>query len=258
MKKLAILLLLFTIILLPTTNYVFADKTKEEIKTSAVHIGEKLNYAIKWNNLLAAKMSLQTEKATKENKPFYRLELKLATVGLARDLFELNNHYTAFVDTKTNLPTVVERQLQQGTKPEQSVLIYDQEKHTVKVANEKPITIVPKTHDLSSILWAIRTASLNPEGERIALFNASDKKTSFIEVALGNVAEINSPSGKTTARELIVRLEDQEKVISDKYSIRIWVSEDKQRIPLLITATPSFGKVTIELLKSDEEETANK
>lgn len=258
MKKLVILLLLFTIILLPTTNYVFADKTKEVVKASALQIGEKLNYAIKWNGLLAAKMSLQTEKATKENKPFYRLELKLATVGLARDIFELNNHYTAFVDTKTNLPTIVERQLQQGTKPEQSILIYDQEKHTVKVANEKPIAILPKTQDLSSILWAIRTASLNPDGERIALFNASDKKTSFIEVALGSLEEINSPTGKTTARELIVRLEDQEKVLSDKYSIRVWVSDDKQRIPLLITAKPSFGKVTIELLKSDEEETANK
>jgi len=181
MKKYLAVLLVLSFFLLPSSFFVSANNTFEEIKkvSSIIQIGEKLDYTIKWNGLTAAKMSLQTDKVTKDSKSVYRLELKLATIGLARDLFQMNNSYTAFVDTTTELPKIVERNLSQGAKTEQNALIYDQEKHTVTIANEKPIAIVPNTHDLSSILWAIRSASLKTEGEKIAIFNSGDKKNNI-------------------------------------------------------------------------------
>jgi hypothetical protein len=257
---LALVISIFSFNLVHTTSLVFANNTSEEAKkvnsktSSTIKVGEKLNYTIKWNGLTAAKMSLETDKITKDKKDLYRFELKLATVGLARDLFQMNNSYTAFVDTLTELPQLVERNLSQGAKTEQSALIYDQEKHTVKIANEKPISILPNTHDLSSILWAIRSASLKPNGEKIAIFNSSDKKTIFSQIETGKQEEISLAKGNFFARELIIKLEDQEKHFSDKYSIRVWVSDDEQRVPLLITAQPSFGKVKIELLSPESEE----
>ncbi|MBI4854258.1 MAG: DUF3108 domain-containing protein [Acidobacteria bacterium] len=221
---------------------------------SIIQIGEKLNYTIKWNGLTAAKMSLETNQVTKDKKALYKLDLKLATVGLARDLFQMNNNYTAFVDTKTHLPEIVERNLLQGTKSDQSTLVYNQEKHTVTIANEKPLAILPNTHDLSSILWAIRSASLKPEGEKITIFNSTDKRTFFAQIELGKKEETTLAKASSFARELIVKLEDKEKIISDKYAIRVWVTDDERRIPILITAQPSFGKIKIELLNSESEE----
>ncbi len=257
MKKyfIVLLVLVFTFGLLPI-YFVSANNKVEDVKkaSSVIQTGEKLNYAIKWNGLTAAKMSLQTDKTTKDNKTFYRLELKLATIGLARDIFQMNNSYTAFVDATTELPRIVERSLSQGTKTEQSALIYDQEKHTVTIANEKPIDIVPNTHDLSSILWAIRSASLKPEGEKIAIFNSGDKKTLFSQIEIGKREEITLAKKNSYVRELAVKIQDQEKVFSDKYVIRVWVTDDERRVPVLITAQPSFGKIKIELLDSESEE----
>lgn len=265
MKKHSIILpiillaLIFSFNLIPITNLVSANNYFEETKKagSIIQIGEKLDYLVKWNGLTAAKMSLQTDKITKDKKTLYKLDLKLATVGIARDIFQMNNSYTAFVDTATELPQVVERDLLQGTKSEQSTLVYDQEKHTVTFANDK-ISILPNTHDLSSILWAIRSASLKPTGEKIAIFNSTDKKTIFSQIEVGKQEEVSLAKGVFSARQLIVKLEDQEKNFSDKYSIRVWVTDDERRVPLLITAQPSFGKIKIELLDPLSEENPEK
>lgn len=258
MKKIifALLILLFTFSFLPSNGYVFANKELEETKKSPsiLQIGEILNYTVKYNDIAAAKMSLQTDKVIKEDKSFYKLQLNLFTIGIIRDVFQMNNSYTALVDTVLELPTLVETNISQGGKLQQTALVYDQKNHTVTISDQKPITIVPQTHDLSSILWAIRSSSFKSSGEKIAFFNSSDKKVSFLQIELGTIQEIQSLAlGKVLARELIIKLQDKENIFSDKYAIRIWLTNDEHRIPLLITAQPSFGKVKVELLANDKD-----
>lgn len=84
------------------------------------------------------------------------------------------------------------------------------------------------------------------------------KKTIFSQIEVGTREELTLAKGNAFARELIVKIQDQEKVFSDKYAIRVWVTDDERRIPVLITAQPSFGKIKIELLDSEPEEENDK
>lgn len=262
MKKILFifLVLFFTFSFLPSSKQVFANKELEETKraTSILQTGERLNYKIKCNDIATAKMSLQTDKITKEDKAFFKLQLNLFTIGLIRDIFQMNNSYTAFVDTNLELPTLVENNISQAGKSQQTTITYDQKNHIVKISDQKPIAILPQTHDISSLLWAIRSASFKSNGEKITFFNGLNQQISFLQLELATTQEIESLAmGKILARELVVKLQDKDKTFSDKYAIRIWLTDDERRIPLLITAQASFGKIRIELLANEENSEEN-
>jgi hypothetical protein len=73
----------------------------------------------------------------------------------------------------------------------------------------------------------------------------------FVEV--GKREEVTTAAGnKYQAVELIIKLQDQkdQKQTTDKYAIRMWVTDDAQRLPILVTAQPPFGKVRMELMET--------
>lgn len=222
--------------------------------------GERLVYIVKWNELAAAKVQLETDEADK--KDGYRVELKIDTIGMAKEIVVVKDRFTAFINGETRLPYRAEREILEGPKSEQGTIVYDQEKHTATIGNEKPMSVPPQTHDIASLLWAIRNVDLKAgTTERLQALNSSDKKVFVTIIETGKSAAVKTGAGTFQAVELAVKLQD-ERQPSDKFAIRIWISDDARRLPVLITAQPPFGKVRMELTdigneEADEETTEN-
>ena len=64
-------------------------------------------------------------------------------------------------------------------------------------------------------------------------------------VEAGETSEISTTAGKFVAVQLTVKLLDQAQ--PDKYAIRIWITKDLHRLPVLITSLLPVGKIRLEL-----------
>lgn len=226
--------------------------------------GEELNYRVTWNNIAAAKMTFLTVNGhqagnNQENsKASYRVEIKLDTIGTVRNLVPINDHFIAYVQPNTGLPISSEREIHEGSKSEKVKLNYNQQKKTVTIVNDsqsapQTVPILADTHDIASLIWAIRNFNVKDSGgAKLQLFNASTRKLSTIELAAGSHEEIQTRKGRVPAQELIVKIQDGQdgKTTSDKFNIRVWLSDEPSHVPVLITAQPPFGKVRVELLPS--------
>jgi hypothetical protein len=234
---------------------------KSKAAAPTLQAGEKLVYSVKWNELAAAKVIMATERAAADKvKDTYRLDVQVNTIGMVKDLVQVNDRFTAYVYAANGLPFRAERDIVEGPKVEQASVVYDQEKHTVTVADNKPIAILPETHDIASLFWAIRNIKL-PSGatEKLQAFNSAEKKLFVAQIEVGQREDIATAAGKFSAIQYAIKLQDG-KQLSDKNEIRMWVTDDERRLPVLITAQPPFGKVRMELSNqadSEDEATGN-
>lgn len=213
------------------------------LKPYKFEVNEQLIYAVSWNNLKAAKVTMTAEAVEKLRK----VEVRVETVGVARELFRVADRFTAYINDAL-LPVRAERDIQEGPKKEAGEAVYDHEKRQVVVAEEK-FSILPGTHDIASVFWALRSLDLKAGSARIEGFNTVEKRPFATVVTLGKHEEIKTSRGVSKAIELIVKLQESSKTPpTDKYAIRMWLTDDERRLPLLITAKPPFGVVRMELL----------
>ncbi len=219
------------------------------LKPYRFEVNEQLSYAVSWNNLKAAKVTMTTEVVEKLRK----VEVRVETVGVARELFRLADRFTAYINDAL-LPVRAERDIQEGPKKESGEAVYDHEKRQVVVAEEK-FSILPGTHDIASVFWALRSLDLKAGSAKIECFNTVEKRPFATVVTLGKHEEVKTSRGVSKAIELIVKLQENSKTPpTDKYVIRMWLTDDERRLPLLITAKPPFGVVRMELLSTAQEE----
>lgn len=255
MRKLLVFsTVLLAVILLPRVilaGFALANsdiKVQEVALKTATNIlidGEQLDYIVKWNNLTAAKLITQTQ-AT-ETKGQYRVELKFNTVGVAKELVTINDQFTAIVSSLTMLPIKAEHNITEGPKILQTTSSYNQERHLVIVNNGRPIVIAPRTQDYATLFWAIRNVNFATGGEKLIAFSGSDRRTLLMQVVVGGHSTVNIAATEFAVRELLIKLPDADKNLSDRYQVRVWVTDDSARIPVLITAQPPFGTLRIEL-----------
>jgi hypothetical protein len=266
------LLSIFTILLISATSILAQQKAeaikaeikkaeiKEVIGNTGLQSGERLAYSVKWNDLAAAKVVMLTEEFNDKQDKGYRVEIKVDTIGMVKDIVQVRDRFIAFIDPSTRLPFRAEREILEGPKNEQEITTFDQDKHLAKIADNKAIDIAPQTHDVASLLWAIRSIDLkNGSTKKLQALNTGERKMFATIVDVGQREEITTSGGTFQAVQLTIKLQDQ-KQPSDKYSIRMWVTDDARRIPVLITAQPPFGKVRMELTDStstSEQSTSN-
>lgn len=206
---------------------------------------ERLIYAVSWNNMKAAKVTLATEVEPIGRK----VEVRVETVGVARELFRVVDRFTAYLNDSF-LPVRAERDIQQGAKKESGEAIYHHEKRQVTMADES-FPILPGTHDIASIFWALRSLDLKRGSARIEGFNTVEKRPFATTVELSRYEEVKTFKGRFRAIELIIRLQENAKTPpTDKYAIRMWLTDDERRLPVLITAKLPFGVVNMELIDS--------
>jgi hypothetical protein len=99
------------------------------------------------------------------------------------------------------------------------------------------------THDYLSFFYALRTFNLAP-GRRsgVSILVNNRPKTLFFEVL--NREPLQLGSQKIPAIQIALTTDDPQ---PDKYQLRVWISEDRRRLPLRITAVTKLGALRADL-----------
>lgn len=165
------------------------------------------------------------------------------TTGAGARLFPVNDTVNSYVDVSTLLPFRTELRIEEGRRRVAQTITFDQERATAVRADGSRIDIQVGTHDLLSILYALRSFNLTPPRRNAVTILAINRLRTLSITSLQRET-IELGGQRIPAVQLSLTTDDP---TPDRLGLRVWVSDDRRRLPLRMIITSPFGPVRADL-----------
>jgi len=211
-------------------------------------VGEQINYDISWSNfIVAGELTLQTKERLKfDGRDAFHVSAQAESVGLVKALnYRLNDKYESYIDASSLLPFRGTKVSHHGKRVVQTSFVVDQNGHTAKLADGRSVELPKDTYDMASVLFAIREINQSP-GASKTLNVIEDGKLYPIRVEAEAREKVYTRAATYDAFRIAVKMIEEGRP-NDSHKIRIYLTRDLQRVPVLITAEPPWGQVRIEM-----------
>lgn len=209
-------------------------------------VGEQLNYQvfIGTNN---TPMGLATFQVRGRSRFFDRdgvwLSVSAQTTGAAARLFVARDQIETYVDPKGLLPYRTVMNLAEGQRRLSQTLTWHQDNGATVSDRGARIEIPVGTHDYLSFFYLLRTFNLNPpKKSAVAVLVENDPKTLFVDALKRETIQLGDRPVPAIALSLTT--DDPQ---PDKFQIRMWVSDDRRRLPLRFTCVTKLGPLRADL-----------
>jgi len=171
------------------------------------------------------------------------LSVTAQTTNAAARIFVARDQIESYVDPKSLLPYRTSMNLVEGQRRLTQVLTTNQDAGSVTSDKGLRIEIPVGTHDYVSFFYALRTITPVAGKKSVVTMLVENKpKTIFIDPLPRESIQL----GPRNVRAIPLRLttDDPE---PDKYQLRMWLSDDLQRLPLRLTCITKLGPLRADL-----------
>ncbi|MEP6921467.1 MAG: DUF3108 domain-containing protein [bacterium] len=209
-------------------------------------VGEQLNYQVFIGNnpQPAATAAFQVRSRSRYlDRDAFLFGVRAQTNNAAQRVFVANDQITSYVDPKTLLPFRTELNLVEGTRRLNEVLTINQDYGTATSDTNVKIEIPIGTHDYLSFFYLARTFNLTPPKRNAVSILVNNRPTTLFITSLKRET-IQLGSQSVPAIQLSLTTDDPQ---PDKFGLRAWVSDDKRRLPLRLTAITELGPLRADL-----------
>lgn len=210
--------------------------------------GERLSYDVSWADfIVAGELTIQTDdRRSFDGIDGYHVTAQAQSVGLVSGLvLKVNDVYESFVNAATLQPFRAEKRSRHGKKQTHSSVTIDQQRRVVQVAGGRTLEIPVDTYDLAGLIFAIRGMDLTL-GKARTFTLLEDDKLYTIKVQPESREKVTTRAGSYDAIKVATSMVNGRE--NDKlYNLRLYITGDARRLPVLITAEPSWGSVRVEL-----------
>ena len=211
-------------------------------------VGERLNYDVSWADFITAgELTLETkERRSVDGVDAFHVSAQAQSVGLVSAIaLKVNDVYESFLNAATLMPFRAEKNIRHGKKHDQGSMTLDQQKRTAQLDDGRTIEIPPDTYDVAGLLFAIRGMDLTIG--RARQFNILEEgKLYKISVQPEAKEKVTTRAGTfETVRIATKNLSGGRD--SNLYNLKMFLTTDARRLPVMITAEPSWGSVRVQL-----------
>jgi hypothetical protein len=209
-------------------------------------VGEQLNYAVYLGTSDQPVGSISfgvTARGRYFNRDGLLFTVTAQTSGAGARAYFVNDKILSYVDPETLLPFRTEMNLAEGTWRTTRGYTVDQDRGAVTTDARQRVEIPVGTHDLISLVYAIRTFDLSPpKRNAISILAIDQTRTLFITSQRRETLEIG---GQQIPSFLLTLTSDDG--TADRLQLRMWVGDDSRHLPLRIAAMTPLGPVRADL-----------
>ena len=249
MKKITLLLLL--IISISTLAQTSVTDSKHDF---AFKEGEWLRFRMSYSNFLNAGFStIEVKESSNKGKPAFHIRGKGKSTGLVSLFFSVKDDYQSFIYKDSFKPYRFIRNIDEGgyTKNKDIWFDYDKNEATVKNIKKNTIEKYPihsDIQDMLSSLYFLRNQNLTKlkEGDEIKLNMFFDQEIYKFSLRFLGKEVIHTKFGKVKALKFRP-LVQAGRVFKEEESVTVWVSDDKNKIPLKIKASLAVGSLRADI-----------
>ena len=225
-----------------------------QIKNTAFSPGERLVFRAYYSsaltgNVTAGEASLEISKDPQliGGRSTMQVVGLMRTKGLFNLFFKVNNRFETYIDHTAIAPMLFIRRVQEGKyRKSQDVMFNHFQK--VAVSNTGTVPIPAYVQDIISEFYYARTLDIkNPKvGDEFNVDFFLDDSVYVTRIVFDGYERLKTRMGTyNTMRFKPMVLKG--KVFSQPYPMTLWISDDKNRVPLLVESGLVVGSVKLEL-----------
>ena len=248
-KKIFILLLLSAI-----TAFGQSGKNNYTPSKLPFQKGESLKFRISYSNFFGAGYaSIEVKESKKNGVEAYHIKGVGKTTGVISWFFKVEDDYQTYINKETLQPYRFIRKINEGGYTKDKEILFNHQANLATVKDfkkntEKSYEIGDNIQDMLSALYYLRNqdfSHLSPNDE-IELKLFFDEETYVFKLLyLGN--EVLKTKFGNVNSLIFKPMVQSGRVFKEKESVTIWVSADKNKIPLRIKASLAVGSLRADL-----------
>ncbi|APY11180.1 ATP-dependent exonuclease [Seonamhaeicola sp. S2-3] len=222
---------------------------------SAFEQGEWFKFRMSYSGWMkAGNATLTVNETTLNNKEVYHVVGKGWTTGMIKWFFKVKDRYESYFDKKTNLPYKFVRKIDEGGYTKDIEIDFDQEKNKAYVNDKKHnkkfvIDTKPNIQDMVSTFYYLRnhmdTNNLEV-GDEVRVDMFFDKENYGFKLKYLGEDTIDTDFGEIETLKFRPYVMAG-RVFKEEESLTLWVSKDKNKLPLRIKADLAVGSLRADL-----------
>lgn len=167
---------------------------------------------------------------------------KAETANASKNLFYANEQVTSYLDPVSLLPNRTDLAFL-GTRAAQSETVQFDQDRGAALVKKGQMEVPVGTHDLLSLIYAVRSFNLNPgKSSKVPVLISG----SLYEVTINSLKRETIQIGSQSIPCFQLSVTTNEPA-PDQYAIRLWISDDQRRLPLRLMAKTPAGQITADL-----------
>lgn len=216
------------------------------------HLGYKVYYNWKDVWIKAGFVTFDVKNATLNNSENFHIKAVGKTYPFYNWFYKVNDVYETYVDKKTTLPNKFVRDVNEGGFKLDHTYDFNRELfkvHTVSKVNDhkadiKEFKFNPCTHDMLSVIYQMRTLDLRnmKVGDEVPVEVFLDNEFYNLSMVYKGKAMVDTKFGKIKCIKVVPKVISG-RVFQNEEAVTVYVTDDANKIPVLIESPISVGSV---------------
>ena len=231
------------------------------IPNDSFDTGEVLKYRVHWKLINAGEATMKVSDTyfNVNGRPCYKIDVFGNTTGLADVAIKIRNNWGAYVDTASIIPHKAYRYIQEGRYRKNEMVNFDHEndvatvlkldKETRKLKEKKNFAVPNDVLDIVGGYYFLRTIEYDnyEEGDIIKVASFFGDEVYNLEIRFLGRETIDTKVGEINAIVMAPSLPDNDFFSEGNDPVKVWISDDKNKVPLKIKAEIAVGAIEIDI-----------
>lgn len=195
---------------------------------------------------------------TVNQRPTYRIDIFARTSGIFDLISPVRDNWGSYYDTADLVPHQFYRYIKEGRFRKNEILYFDHEEDSVRVAKLHKETrrlestadhaVIDNVQDMVSGYYYLRSIDFDkiPVGQIITINTFFDDKEQPFRVKFVGRETIKTKLGRVRAL-ILVPIIEKDSLFEEDNTLRVWLSDDLNKIPLKFQAKIYVGYLTCEV-----------
>jgi len=228
------------------TLFVVPDSLK--LKNTSFGTGEELVFEIRYGFIKAGRAVMSIpDMQTVKGRLCYHVVTTAESNKFISTFFKVRDRVETYIDAEGYFPWKFYKRIREGHYKSDKYVEYDQRKNIVIENKKDTLKVNPFVQGVLSSFYYTRLKNLKP-GTYFDIDNYGDGKLYPLRVLVHKKETIKVPAGKfkCIVVEPVMRVEG---IFKQKGKLKIWLTDDSMRIPVLMKSKALIGSVNVTLIK---------
>ncbi|WP_379970069.1 DUF3108 domain-containing protein [Epilithonimonas sp. UC225_85] len=213
-----------------------------------INAGEVLNYRIHYGFITAGNATLSTTKTSYNGQPAFYVRGVGKTSGAAKAFFKVEDVYESYISAKQE-PLFYVRNVSEGSYTQHlqstfntnnNTLVLVDKKHTDRPA--KTVKVPNDVQDILSCFYYLRSVDNLKVGSVLKMSVWIDDELFPFQLKVVGTEKISTKFGRINCLKIIPSVISG-RVFKEKEGVTMWVTNDQNRVPVLIKAELAVGSL---------------
>lgn len=229
-------------------------KTQSDFRqwtNNAFTVGERLTFDVSYGFITAghAVMSIPAYRYVNGRKT-YQTRIEASSTSGFDWIFKVRDRYETFMDVEGIFPWRFEQHVREGNYSKDYDAFFDHDAESAETSDGKHFKIPKYVHDIVSAFYYVRTLDLthSRKGDVIKLQNFFDGETHPLDVRVLGHQDVETDMGRF-ACVVIEPMVVQGGLFKSEGTIKIWLTDDDNHIPIKMASKVLIGEIQATLTK---------